>query len=259
MGPNNIQYDIRDGVAYICFSGPDKYNIYTMELEEELIHIWDDIVQQDDIRGVIFSGKENAFLTGSDLRSMNVNDTSWMIASTIRAQELFNRIQNFQGPTIAAIRGFATGAGLELALACDFRFASQDSAFSFPEVKLGIIPCIGGTQRLSRLIGIERAKMMIFSGERVYAEEAKQIGLVSSVLDQEQLLTEAEKRMRTMLENAPVAIANSKMCINLGYEMSLEQGLALERSTWLSLCMTEDAAEGVDAFLNKRKPFFKGR
>lgn len=259
MELQNIQYTVKDHIAHIRFEGPNKYNIYTFELEAELRQIWDDVSCRDDIRGVIFSGQDTAFLTGTDLRSLNINDTNWMVENTARAQDLFNRIQNFQGPTIAAINGYVTGSGLELALACDFRFAAKSAIFAFPEVRMGIIPCVGGTQRLTRLIGIEHAKMMIFSGEKVSAKEAKQIGLVGRVVEPEHLLSEAEERMETMIENAPIAIANSKLCINLGSEMSLEQGLALERSTWLSLCMTEDAAEGIDAFLNKRKPLFKGR
>lgn len=254
----NINLTIENRIAHIQFAGPDKYNIFTSEIEEELYDVWDQVATHNDIRGVIFSGKECAFLTGTDLHSLNLGDNALMMHRTAKIQNLFNGIQNFKAPTVAAISGYATGAGLELALACDFRFASKTAMLAFPEARIGIIPAIGGTQRLTRLVGIEQAKMMVFTGDMVSAKEAKQMGLVSRVMEPESLLADAKKVVLTMAEQAPLAIAHAKQCIDLGAGMSLEQGLALERNACLSLYMTEDAAEGIDAFLNKRKPVFRG-
>lgn len=258
MDLNLINYTVDQGVAYVCFCGNDKYNIYTTEMEKELTAVWNDISYRNDVRAVIFSGKENAFLTGMDVKLIEANNIQKMQAMTQRCQELLNRIDYFRGPTLAMIDGYATGFGFQLALACDFRFATPYSSFAFTEVKLGIIPASGGTQRLPRVVGLENAKMMIFSGNSVDSKEAKYMGLVSRILSREQIMNEANNLIRSILKNAPLAIANSKTCINLGYEMSIEQGLALERNAYFSLCLTDDAIEGVDAFLNKREPIFKG-
>lgn len=259
MDLHNIEYWVENAIARVKFNAPDRYNIYTFELEDELEQVWSDLSRREDVRGVIFSGQESAFLTGTDLRTLNVNDPVWMVRQAKRSQDLFNQIAEFKSPTLAAVDGFATGAGLELALVCDFRFAAKTASFAAPEVRIGMIPSIGGTQRLTRLIGPEQAKLMIFSGEKISAKEARQIGLVSRVTEPENLLDEAIRVMEGIAANAPVAVANSKMCIDAASDISLDQGLALERNAWLSLCMTDDVVEGVDAFLNKRKPQFKGR
>jgi enoyl-CoA hydratase len=174
-------------------------------------------------------------------------------------QSVFNRIDNLHKPTIAAVNGFALGGGCELALACDMLLASENAKFGLPEVTLGIHPGFGGTQRLPRLVGSAKAKEMIFTGGMIGAEEALRIGLVNKVVAQDKLMEEAKALAQKILKNGQLAIRLVKSAINAGLNMPLENGLAYEAETQGLAFATEDKNEGLTAFLEKRKPDFKGK
>ena len=172
------------------------------------------------------------------------------------AQGVFNKIESLEKPVIAAVNGFALGGGCELSMSCDLRIASDKAVFGQPEVNLGVIPCFGGTQRLSRLIGVGRAKDLIYTGRMVKSEEALQMGLVNRVVNHKELLDEAKKLMQSILEKAPIAIRYSKVAINTGINMDLYHALEFEKDVAALSFGTKDKQEGMNAFLEKRPANF---
>lgn len=172
------------------------------------------------------------------------------------AQSIFNKIENLEKPVIAAVNGYALGGGCELSMSCDIRIAGEKAMFGQPEVNLGIIPCFGGTQRLSRLVGTGIAKELIFTAEFINAQEAYRIGLANKVVPQDNLLEEAEKMMRKIMTKGPIAVKYGKTAVNKGYNMSLTDGLELETDLGALCFATEDKNEGMKAFLEKREAKF---
>ena len=260
MGYENILYEVRDGIAWITFNRPKVLNALNhatlVELRQALEGARDDAA----VRVVIVTGAgEKAFVAGAD-----ISELARMNAITGQETSLFGQrvIRNFETmgkPSIAAINGFALGGGCELALACSMRVASKTARLGQPEVKLGIMPGYGGSQRLPRLVGKGHAHEMILTGEMITAEEALRIGLVNRVTEPGDLLSTCEGIAKKIIEKAPLAVKFSMDAIERGTEMPQEEGLYLE-ATLFGLCAaTEDMREGTKAFLEKRVAEFKGR
>lgn len=259
MTYQTILYEVKDHLAYVTINRPQKLNALNDELINELFSVFERIKHDPQIRVVIITGAGGkAFAAGADINELAELGPVTGKAKILKGQALFNAIENLGIPVIAAISGFALGGGCELALACTLRFASEDAKIGQPEVNLGIIPGYGGTQRLSRLVGKGKAMELILSGEAIDAAEALRIGLVNKVVPKEQLLTEAEAFARKIMSKGPLAIKSALEAINRGLEMPLAEGLNLEANLFGLLCATEDAKEGLKAFLAKRPPNFKG-
>ncbi len=229
-------------------------NALNSETLEELNQVLGEIEPNDEIKVVILTGDgDKAFVAGADIAEM-VNFTGAEgRAFAMRAAEPFFKLQNMRQVTIAAVNGFALGGGCEISMACDIRIASENAVFAQPETGLGIIPGFGGTQRLARLVGMGRAKEIIYTGSNVNAQEAYRIGLVNKVVPQEELMAEAQKLAGKIVRNAPYAVSIAKTAINNGYDMDIKNAVEYEANLFGLTCSTHDKTEGMSAFLEKRK------
>jgi len=246
-------------VGWIVLNRPEKLNAISPEMLEELSSALRELEGDEGVRVIVVTGSGRAFSAGADVTAFSgVNPVSSYIYSR-RFQEVLNMIERTPKPVIAAINGYALGGGLELAMACDIRIASESAMLGQPEINLGLIPGAGGTQRLSKLVGRGRAKELIMLGDPIPAREAERIGLVNRVVPHERLESEVRAIANKLAEKPPIALMAAKIAINLGSDYPLEAGLALEASLFSMLFSTEDLVEGVSAFLQRRKPEFKGR
>lgn len=256
-------------MKYITFNiASDNIGILTVNREKDLnvlnrdtIHeFWDLIYNQlpkENIRALIITGAGNkAFVAGADIRQMSSMHSEDFKSYCNSAHNVFNTLQSLDIPVIAAINGYALGGGCELICACDIRIASENAKIGFPEVKLGIFPCWGGSQRATRLIGMGRAKQLIFTGDLISAHEAYEIGLVQKVVDQNDLMNTALSVAQTIAKNSPSAITYAKRSINQGIEMALPVALRNEIMLGIESFNTDDRVEGMNAFLEKRSPVF---
>jgi enoyl-CoA hydratase len=248
MPYSTVSYTRKDHVAYITLNRPKAGNSINLKLAQELEDVCRGINQDEDIYVVILTGAgDKAFCKGSEVgKSGTVYGVATAIAGIDR-------------PVIAAINGDALGQGLELALSCDIRLASDKAKFSFPQVAQGLIPSDGGTQRLPRIVGRGKALELILTAETITAEEAFEIGLVSKVVGGADLTAEAEALARTIAAKGPIALRFIKEAVNKGLDLTLEQGLRLEADLYFLLHTTADRTEGITAFLEKRPPEFKGK
>jgi enoyl-CoA hydratase len=227
---------------------------------DELGTVFRELEENDDVLMVILrGGGEKAFVAGADIKQFPTMDQAIAEKFSSAGQDVFNQIENFKGPVIAAIQGFALGGGCELAMACDIRVASEDAKFGQPETGLAIIPGYGGTQRMPRLIPTGKARELIYTGDMIDAMEAMRIGLVDRVVKREDLLDEAGRLAAKILTKGPLAIKAAKKAINEGLALPLREGLKLESRIFGTLFTTEDKNEGALAFLEKRKPLFTGK
>jgi enoyl-CoA hydratase len=247
-------------LAVIRINRPASMNALSNALTEEFDQAFNLIEQDESIRALIITGTgEKAFMAGADIKELEERDFVLGRSQTKRRQEVFNRIAGMNIPVIAAINGFALGAGLELAIACTIRIASENARMGSPEVNLGIIPGDGATQRLPRLIGFGRAMEMVLTGDFIDAARAERIGLVNHVVPHDELMEAARKMASKLAQKAPLAIQCAKEAVNRSLEVGLNEGLAHESYLHAFTCASEDKVEGVSAFLEKRKPAFKGR
>jgi len=257
---STLLFDVRDRVATITVNRPDKLNALNDETIAELDEAIGIVHRRDDIAGAILTGAgAKAFVAGADIAELARQGPLDGRARARRGQEVFSRFEESPKPVIAAVNGFALGGGCELAMACHIRLAAENAKFGQPEVKLGIGPGYGGTQRLPRLVGRGRALQLILTGEIIDAQEAWRIGLVNRVFPAADLLPEAERLLRHILAQGPVAVALCIAAVNRGLETSLAEGLALEADHFGLLAATADMREGMQAFLEKRAPAFAGR
>ena len=256
----NILIESRDGVAVVTLNRPKVLNALNKALLAELDSAVDAIAADGSVRAVILTGAgEKAFAAGADIQELAQVSPVEGQQLALRGQRLFSRIENLRVPAIAAINGFALGGGCELALACTLRIASEAAKLGQPEVKLGLIPGYGGSQRLSRLVGKGAALKMILTGEMVTATEALRIGLVEEVVAPDQLMPRTDQIARTIAAQGPVAIEKCLEAVHAGYDLPLDEALKYEAALFGLCCGTADKAEGTKAFLEKRVPSWQGK
>jgi enoyl-CoA hydratase len=256
----NLLYEAKDQIARITFNRPNVLNALNRKTIDELGHALNEAKRDDAVRVVILTGAgEKAFVAGADINELAQRTPIDGKEFSLYGQEVFHRIETLGKPVIAAINGFALGGGCELALACTMRVASRNAKLGQPEVKLGILPGYGGSQRLPRLCGKGVAHELILTGEMITAEEALRIGLVNRVTEQAELLSTCETIAKKIAANAPLAVKYSIEAIERGTEMPQEEGLFLEATLFGLCCATEDMREGTRAFLEKRAAKFQGR
>ena len=261
MDWQNIAVEVEnDGVAVITVSRPDKLNALNQLTLGELTLALAELYADANVRGIILTGAgEKAFVAGADISELAEANTLRAVDLATSGQQLFRQLETLGKPTIAAINGFALGGGLELAMACTFRVASPNAKFGQPEVKLGIIPGYGGTQRLPRLIGRGRALELLLTGDMISAAEAHRIGLVNHVVEQQGLLDFCRATMRRILANGPIAVRLTMQAVDVGLNSGLEEGLRFEAAAFGIAAGTEDRVEGTRAFLEKRPARFTGK
>ena len=255
----NILYDVRDGIAVLTLNRPKVLNALNAVTLEELRTAIQAIRDDETVRAALLTGAgEKAFAAGADIQELAQADGIDGRDLALRGQAIFRSIETCGKPVIACINGFALGGGCELALACTLRIAAENARLGQPEVKLGLIPGYGGTQRLSRLVGKGVALQMILTAEMISAADALRIGLVNEVVSPDQLMPRGEAIARTIANMAPLAVRYSLEAVDRGYDLPLEEALFLEAALFGLSCGTEDKAEGTAAFLAKRPPVWKG-
>jgi enoyl-CoA hydratase len=260
MTYENLLYEAKDQIARITFNRPSVLNALNRKTMEELGDALEKVRADDSVRVLILTGAgEKAFVAGADISELAQRTPVDGKDYTLFGQGVIHRLETLGKPSIAAINGFALGGGCEVALACSIRIASKNAKLGQPEVKLGIIPGYGGSQRLPRLCGKGVAHEWILTGEIFSAEEACRVGLVNRVVEPGELLPAAEQLARKIIANAPLAVKYAMEAIEHGMEMPQEQGLFLEATLFGLCCATEDMREGTRAFLEKRPPKFQGR
>ena len=255
-----IRLEVADGVATVTLDRPDVHNAMNQTMRQELTRCFGDVALDEDVRAIVVTGAgERAFSAGADIREFVEPQIPVRFREHRRRVDFRQAMDRCGQPIVAAIRGFALGGGLELALACDIRIASEDAQLGLTEVNLAIIPGGGGTQRLPRLVGRGKALEMILTGARIGAAEALRIGLVERVVPAAEVTAVATALARTMAEKAPVALRYAKEAVVKGLELPLVDGLRLENDLSTLLRTTEDRVEGARAFLEKRRPKWTGR
>lgn len=259
MAYENILFTVEDGIATLTFNRPKALNALNGALLDELSHALDGVAENEDIRVLVLTGAgDKSFVAGADINELATFGPLQAKTFARKGQSIIGKLQSLAIPVIAAVNGFALGGGSEMALACDFIYASENANFGLPEITLGIIPGFGGTQRLPRLIGPSLAKEMIFTGKMIPAAEAREIGMVNRVFAPEALMEKTLKTARTIAAKGKASLRAAKQSVNSGLNVDLVTGLDIECDAF-ALCMaSEDAKEGTTAFLEKRKAAFKG-
>jgi enoyl-CoA hydratase/carnithine racemase len=256
----NLLYTKKDGIAYVTLNRPKVLNALNQKTWEELKAVFEEVQHDPEVRGVILTGGgDKAFIAGADISELAHVTAVEAEKQSSFGQAVLNRIENLGKPVVAAINGFALGGGCETAMACTIRVAAEHAKFGQPEVKLGILPGGGGTQRLPRLVGKGRAMQLILSGETIGAQEAYRIGLINEVVPATELISRAEAILKQIFTNAPVGVKYALDAVNKGMETNLSDGLSLEASYFGLCAATDDKNEGTAAFLQKRAPKFQGR
>jgi enoyl-CoA hydratase len=259
MGYKNLLVEVEDGIALVTINRPTVLNALNEETLRELQGALKEVAGRNDVRAVVLTGEgDKAFVAGADIAAMKEMNPREAFSFSRLGHDTLGMIENLTKPIIAAVNGFALGGGLEIALACDFIYASETAKLGVPEVTLGIFPGFGGTQRLPRLIGKGRAKELIFTGGMIDASEAYTLGIVNKVFPADKLMEEVFKTARTIAQNGPVSVSIAKASVNAGYDEGCIEGEALEMTAWANAFATHDQKEGMGAFLDKRKPQFKG-
>lgn len=260
MNYNTLLVNIKDRIAIVTINRPDKLNALNAQCKSELKDLFTNLKTNPDVDAVILTGAgEKAFVAGTDIGELTLLNAKTGREFSEGGISILDLIQHLGKPVIAAVNGYALGGGCELAMACHIRIASENAKFGQPEVNLGTFPGYGGTQRLPRLIGHGRAMEMILTGNPIDANEAYRIGLVNKVVPQADLLSTTETMARTIISKGQPAVRLALKAINAILEKSLSDGLKYEAELWGECCDTEDFKEGTKAFIEKRKPAFKGK
>jgi len=256
----NLLFEIRDGIAFLTLNRPKVLNALNGATLLELRAVIQTVRDDASIRAAILTGAgEKAFVAGADIQELAAVNAAEGRELALRGQAVFRSIETCGKPVIACINGYALGGGCELALACTLRIASENAKLGQPEVKLGLIPGYGGTQRLARLVGKGVALHMILTAEILSAADALRVGLINEVIAPDQLLARGEAIARSIAAMAPLAVRYSLEAVDRGYDVPLEEALSLEAELFGLCCGTADKAEGVAAFLAKRAPIWQGR
>ena len=256
----NVIYDKKGPVAYVTLNRPKVLNALNKATINELRAAFEDARDDSAVHGVILTGAgEKAFAAGADIAEIANNTAVEAEEATRRGQALTDLIETLGKPVIAAVNGFALGGGCELTMSCSIRIAAESAKFGQPEVKLGVIPGYGGTQRLPRLVGKGRALKLILSGDIIDAAEAYRIGLVDELEPDTHVIDRAETVLKKIMANAPLSVRYALEAVNKGLETSVAEGLLLEASLFAICASTDDKKEGTSAFLEKRSPNFRGK
>jgi enoyl-CoA hydratase len=255
-----IVYEKSEGVATITLNRPEALNAFSKEVVEEILRALEDVKSDENMRVLVLTGTgEKAFSAGADIKAMAGMTALKARELSLMGESLCLALENFEKPVIAAINGYALGGGLEVAMACDFRIASENARMGQTEVNIGLIPGWGGTQRLTRLVGMTKSKELVFTGRMVDARTAEQLGIVNMVTSTDKLKETVRQFALELASKPPVALKVAKSLINKGANISLDSALALEREGFGVVASSEDFKEGVSAFTGKRKPIFKGK
>ena len=246
-----------DSIDILLISRPDAMNALNTRFFDEINDYLDHLEKEEDACCLIITGDGNAFVAGADIKEMQNKTHEQAKAFSVYGQKTFERLEKLSIPVIAAINGFALGGGCELALACDIRFASKSAKLGQPEVNLGLIPGYGATQRLPRLIGLSNALYLLYTAEFISADEAFRMGLVQKVSEPEQLMNDVFQLAKKIISKGPLAIKKIKSVSRTGLNLSFNGGCELEADTFGALFETNQTKEGINAFVEKRKPIFK--
>jgi enoyl-CoA hydratase/carnithine racemase len=254
-----VEIQTDGAVGWVLLNRPDKLNALNAIVFKEIKKALTEFEQSSEIRVVAIKGNGNVFAAGADIDEMAKGNVEFAVQQSEATRRIQEKLANFTKPTVACISGYALGGGMELALCCDFRIASHEAKLGLPEIKLGIIPGGGGTQRLTRLVGLGNATALVLLGKMITADEAKQIGLVNEVCAEGELDAAASELIGQLVKRPPIAIRAAKMALRIGYNTALSEGLFCEQSLFAMLFDTKDQKEGMSAFLNKRKADFTGK
>lgn len=259
MSYNNLLLEVENTIATITFNRPKALNALNNELLSELSVALDEIEQDENIKVLILTGAgDKAFIAGADISELATFNALQAKIFSKKGHDAIGKLQELSIPVIAAVNGFALGGGSEMAIACDFIYASEAAKFGLPEITLGIIPGFGGTQRLPKLVGKNMAKEMIFTGKMLSAAEAKEIGLVNKVCPAESLMDDVLKTARAIASKGKVSLRAAKQAVNAALDVDLKTGCNIEIDAFALCLASEDAKEGTGAFMEKRKAEFKG-
>ena len=259
MTYEHIIFEIKDNIAVITINRPKSLNALNANVLNEMFLAFEEVAANPDIRVLILTGSgEKAFVAGADIAELAELNTLQAKHFVLNGHKTMAAIGDLSIPVIAAVNGFALGGGLELALSCDFIYASDNAKFGLPEITLGLIPGFGGTQRLSRIIGKNLAKELIFTGKMISAQKALQMGFLNKVVSPDQLMDETFKTAEVIATKGRVSLNAAKQTINQGMDVDLATGCKMEIDSFALCVASEDAKEGTHAFLEKRKPDFKG-
>jgi enoyl-CoA hydratase len=254
-----VRIEYKAPIAWVFVDRPKALNALSAAVMREIASAFEELAQRADIRCVLLAGGgDRAFVAGADIAEMQAFDERAALAFSALGHRTFDSIADFPVPVIAVVQGFALGGGAELALACDFIVAGEKAVFGQPEIDLGVVPGFSGTQRLARKIGQARAGELLFTGRRIDAQEALRIGLAVHVFPQESLAAEAEKIANQIASKGPLAVQQAKRVLRAGLETDLRRGNELEQWAFSRCFASADQKEGMAAFLEKRKPVFKG-
>jgi enoyl-CoA hydratase len=260
MDYQTILYEKSEAIATITLNRPQSMNALNSRVFAELVHVLSEIEGDDEVKVAILAGSEKFFAAGADITEIGKIATPVEAHRFLKdAQAAFNNIEDMAKPVIAAISGLALGGGCELVLACDLRIAAENAMFGQPEIKIGVIPGGGGTQRLPRIIGVTKAKELLYTGDFIDAQEAHRIGLVNKVVSVASLMEEAKKMALKIARQPGIALKMTKLAVNGGLNMDIKSAMAYEARCFELLFSTEDQKEGMRAFVEKRKPNFKNR
>jgi enoyl-CoA hydratase len=260
---HTLKFEMQEKFGVVTMNRPTKLNALNVELLTELKELLTDLKNDDHFQllGLIVTGEgDKAFIAGADIAEMSDMNASDAYTLGHLGQQVTMLFETLQVPVIACVNGFALGGGCEMAMSCDFIYATENAVFGQPEVKLGLIPGFGGTQRLAKLVGRNNAKEMIYSGRNVKADEALRMGLVvRTFANKESMLAEAMKTLKAISANSPYAVSIAKKVMNEGVDLTVTEGLQLEKRQFSAIFTSEDMREGTHAFIEKRAPNFKGK
>lgn len=249
-----------EGIGWITLNRPHRLNTMTIDMMDEFLSALDEFESDKDVKCVVITGAgEKAFSAGADMSMFTGMTPSMATDGSMRVQGVLTRLEQLGKPVIACVNGYALGGGLELSLACDFRIASESAQIGSTEIKLGLIPGWGGTQRLTRIVGLAKAKELVMLGDRITAEQALEIGLVTRVVPLAKLVDETKAFAKNFVDGPPVALKAAKHALNYATQVPFDIGIKFESEAFGVVASTKDVMEGVSAFMSKRKPEFKGK